>query len=302
MLTIFLGGIIVSGVVCWNILLGNAQNELNRQANALISTMDSVRKHTGNKVTPLLEKQSQEKFLLESVPSVSVRGVFDILTKAYPDNYGKYIYKDAMINPTNLKDEATYEEIKIIAKLSQQDKEGKGRNIEQGFLMINGENNFYVARPVKITQSSCLSCHTSLEKSPKSLQLLYEQGKYGPNQGFGWKLNKIIGTKIIYVPAKEVYKIARRNFILILGIFTAIFTVAIFLANLWLKQYVVRPLNRITQVAEAVSLGDMDADFEKQSNDEIGRLADTFTRMKTSLVIAMRRLAKKSDRSPDESN
>ena len=115
-------------------------------------------------------------------------------------------------------------------------------------------------------------------------------------------MNKVIGTKIVYVPAAQVYKTANQNFLLILGIFIAIFAVVILLVNLWLKQYVVRPLKRITQVAEAVSLGDMGADFEKQSDDEVGRLADAFTRMKTSLEIAIKRLVKKSDRSPDESN
>ncbi len=303
MLTIFLGGIIVSSLVYYNILLGNAKNELNTQSNVLISTMDSVRKYNLDHVKPLLEKQSEEKFLLESIPSYAVRGVFDILTNSYKDIYGKYHYKDAMINPTNPKDKATDEEIKIIDKLSQQDKlAGQNQNIDQGFLVINGENKFYSARPLKITQSSCLICHSSLKNSPKSLQIFYEQNKYGANQGFGWELNKIIGTKIIYVPADEIYKITNKNFLIILGIFTAIFAMTIFLATLWLKQYVVQPLNRITQVAEAVSLGDMDVEFKKHSNDEIGRLADAFTRMKTSLEITLKRLVKQRDRNHDESS
>jgi methyl-accepting chemotaxis protein len=299
MLTVFLGGIIVSSAVYYNILLGNARNELSTLSNVLISTMDSVRKYNQDKVSPLLNEESENSFLLPSIPSYAVRGVFDILTNSYKDMYGKYSYKDAMINPTNLRDKASDEEIKIIEKLSQQDKLA-GQNIDQGFLMINGKKQFYTARPIKITQSSCLVCHTSLEKSPKSLQILYEQGKYGANQGFGWELNKIIGTKIIYVPADNVYKIANDNFIIILGVFITIFALTILLATLWLKQYVVQPLNRITQVAEAVSLGDMDVEFKKHSNDEIGRLADAFTRMKTSLEITLKRLVKKRDPNHDE--
>jgi methyl-accepting chemotaxis protein len=299
MLTIFVGGMIVSSVVYYNILLGNAKNELNTLSNVLISTMDSVRKYNQDKVNPLLEKQSEEKFLLESIPSYAVSKVFDVLTNSYKDKYGKYRYKDAMINPTNPKDKASDEEIKIIEKLSQQDKLA-GQNIDQGFLMINGEKKFYTARPIKITQTSCLVCHTTLKNSPKSLQIFYEQNKYGANQGFGWELNKIIGTKIIYIPADEIYKITNKNFLIILGVFITIFALTIFLATLWLKQYVVQPLNRITQVAEAVSLGDMDVEFKKHSNDEIGRLADAFTRMKTSLEITLKRLVKQRDRNHDE--
>lgn len=293
MVAVFLGGIIFSGVVYYNILHRNAENEVNTQANLLISTVDAIRKYNADRVTPLLEKQSEEKMLIEALPSVAAAKVFDTFTNAYRDKYGEYSYRNAMINPTNIKDKATEDEIKIIEKLSQQYKPG-GKNIAEGYLTMNGENNryFYTARPIIIekTQTSCLSCHTSLEKSPKSLQALYQQGVYTDNNGFGWELNKVIGTKIIYVPADKVDKIAKQNFLIILVTFMAIFAIFIFLVNLWLKQNIVRPLNQITQVAESVSLGDIDANFEKQSNDEIGRLADAFTRMKTTLEIAIKRL------------
>jgi HAMP domain-containing protein len=294
MLAVFLGGIIISSFVYYNVLFGYAKNELNTQANLLISTLDSVRKYNNDKVTPLIQEQSNDKLLLESIPSFASSSVFNVLTDVYKDKYGEYLYKDAMLNPTNLRDKANNEEAKIVEKFSQQDKV-TGTKIDEGFLTFNGKEYFYTARPIKITQSSCLQCHTSLEKSPRSLQVLYEQGKYQGNNGFGWELNKVIGTKIVYVSANNVYQNTKQNFVFVLGIFIAIFAVAILLVNLWLKQFVVRPLNRMTQVAEAVSLGDLEADFEKQSNDEVGRLAEAFTRLKTSLVIAIRRLTQKGE-------
>lgn len=299
MLNIFLGGIIITSVIFYNVILGIARNELSVQADALISTIDSVRKYNHDKVSPLLEKQSEENFLLESIPSYAVRGVFDIFIKSYKDKYGEYLYKDAMINPTNPQHKATDEETKIIEKLSRQ-YTLTGQNTDQGFLIINGEKKFYNARPIRISQSSCLRCHTSLEKSPKSLQILYKKSKYEPNQGFGWELNKVIGAKIIYIPTKKIYKITDQLFIIVLVIFTAIFAATIFLATLWLKKYIVQPLNRMTKVAEAVSLGDMEAKFEKHSNDEIGHLADAFTRLKTSLQIAITKLVEKSAHRHDE--
>ncbi len=294
MSVIFLTGIIASSFVYYNVLFGYAKNELNTQANLLISTLDSVRKYTNDRVTPLLQEQSEEKLLLESIPAFASTSVFHVLADVYKDKYGDYLYKDAMFNPTNLRDLATKDEIKVIDKLSQQH-QVKGAKIDEGFLTIDGQNHFYTARPIIITQASCLQCHSTLEKAPPALKVLYQQGKYQANAGFGWELNKVIGTKIVYVPADKVYQSTRQSFILVLGIFIAIFAAAIFLVNLWLKQYVVRPLNRITQVAEAVSLGDMEADFEKKSNDEVGRLAEAFTRLKTSLVIAMKRLTQKNE-------
>lgn len=292
MVAVFMGGIIFSGVVYYNILHRNAENEINTQANLLISTVDAIRKYNADRITPLLEKQSEEKMLIEALPSVAAAKVFDIFTNVYKDRYGEYSYRNAMINPTNIKDKATENEIKIIEKLREQYKP-EGKNIAEGYLTMNEKNNryFYTARPIIIqkSQTSCLSCHTSLEKSPKSLQALYKQGVYTGNNGFGWELDKVIGTKIIYVPADKVDKIAKQNFLIILGTFMAIFAISISLVNLWLKQHIVRPLNQITQVAEAVSLGDMDANFENESKDEIGRLADAFRRVKTTLEIAIKR-------------
>lgn len=305
MVAVFMGGIIFSGVVYYNILHRNAENEVNTQANLLISTVDGIRKYNADRVTPLLEKleklekQSEEKMLMEAIPSVAMVRVFDIFTNANGDKYSEYRYRNAMINPTNINDKATENEIKIIEKLSQKYELEKqinplGKNIvEEGYLTRNGKNklSFYTARPIIIekSQTSCLSCHTSLETSPKSLQALYQKGVYSGNNGFGWELDKVIGTKIIYVPADKIDKIAKQNFLIILGTFMAIFAISILLVNLWLKQHIVRPLNQITQVAEAVSLGDMDASFENKSKDEIGRLADAFRRVKTTLEIAIKK-------------
>lgn len=291
MVAVFMVGIIFTGVVYYNILHRNAENEINTQANLLISTVDAIRKYNADRVTPLLKEQSEEKMLIEALPSVAAAKVFDIFTNA-AYKYGEYRYRNAMINPTNIKDKATENEIKIIEKLREQYKP-EGKNIAEGYLTMNEKNNryFYTARPIIIqkSQTSCLSCHTSLEKSPQSLQALYQKGIYTGNNGFGWELNKVIGTKIIYVPADKVDKIAKQNFLIILGTFMAIFAISISLVNLWLKQHIVRPLNQITQVAEAVSLGDMDANFENESKDEIGRLADAFRRVKTTLEIAIKR-------------
>ncbi len=54
---------------------------------------------------------------------------------------------------------------------------------------------------------------------------------------------------------------------------------------------VVRPLKRITRIAEEVSTGHMDVESEQMlSNDEIGNLARAFRRMQLSLEMAMKRI------------
>lgn len=229
---IFIGGvIIIFSIISFKLCISYAAHQLSTQANMLISTMDSVRKYNNDRITPLLDTQSKQTFLRESIPTYAVGEVFRIFTTAYKDNYGDYLYKPAMINPTNLAHKATPDELKIIKKLEQQDSGNKaklaGQNITQGNVKINGKEYFYTSRPIKITQQECLSCHTTLEKAPKSLQVLYKQGKYRNPQGFGWKLNKVIGAKVVYVPTDKVYQIAKTDFIILLGVFIGIFVLVI---------------------------------------------------------------------------
>ena len=52
----------------------------------------------------------------------------------------------------------------------------------------------------------------------------------------------------------------------------------------------VRPIVRLTDLADRVSLGELDAVIDIRSDDEIGRLAQSFARLQTSLQRAMERL------------
>ncbi len=101
-----------------------------------------------------------------------------------------------------------------------------------------------------------------------------------------------MGAQIISVPASTVFQSARESFIVTMGIVLGVFALATFIVNFWLKHAVVQPLTRMAQVAEVVSKGDLKAEFQKLSNDEVGQLAEAFTRMKTSFALAMRRLKK----------
>jgi methyl-accepting chemotaxis protein len=50
---------------------------------------------------------------------------------------------------------------------------------------------------------------------------------------------------------------------------------------------------KLTEAAERMSLGDLNAKIEVRSRDEIGLLAQALGRMQTSLRMAMERLRKK---------
>jgi HAMP domain-containing protein len=76
-----------------------------------------------------------------------------------------------------------------------------------------------------------------------------------------------------------------------MGVLLGVFGSILLTINYLLRRAVIRPIRKMVKTAEAVSLGDMDAEFEHQSSDEIGLLATAFGRMKSSLKISMNLLA-----------
>jgi protein-histidine pros-kinase len=73
---------------------------------------------------------------------------------------------------------------------------------------------------------------------------------------------------------------------------TVVFALIFLALNLMLWYMVIRPVTRLSRLADQVSQGEnMDApDFEVKSRDEIGVLTQSFNRMKKSLVQAMKML------------
>lgn len=279
LLLVFLGGIIASSFALSSVLNKSAQAQLTNNALMLMETMNSVRDYTSHQIHPELVDRLEQEFLPQTVPAFSAREVFE--TFRGNAAYGDFFYKEATLNPTNLRDKADDFEAQLVGQFR------KGQQNEQvsGFRQTPAGELFYIARPIQITEQSCLDCHSTPSVAPASMI-----ERYGPDNGFGWQLNEIVGAQIISVPAAKVLNNARQSLVLILGIFIGAFAIAILLVNLWLKRYVVRPLNRMAMVAEAASLGDTSAEFAQSSNDEVGKLAAAFNRMRISLEMAMQRL------------
>ncbi|PAX53471.1 c-type heme family protein [Brunnivagina elsteri] len=281
---VFVVGLLISGTALSKVLEYKAENELSSKAVILMEIANSVRTYTNDRVQPLLMpiSDTQEKFIPESIPSYSAREIFETFRKK--KDYSNFLYKDATLNPTNLRDKADEFETNLVKEFIQ----NPASMTTSGFRTISGEKLFYTAKPFKIEQESCLRCHSIPENAPKS-----QLNSYGREHGFGWKLNDIVATQIIYVPAQEIFTSANRSFLLISGVLIGIFTAIIVVINLLLKKSVLQRIQKIAMVAVQVSVGDVDASFGKQDKDEIGALAEAFNRMKYSLEIALKMLGNK---------
>ncbi len=286
LIIVFIIGILISGISLANVLEDKAESEVDSKASALMAMNNSIRTYTNDRVQPLLlpKLETQEDFIPEAIPTYSVRETFEYFRKS--PEFSSYFYRDAALNPTNLRDKADDFEADIVKRFRL---EPETTSIS-GFRNMNGTQLYYTAKPFQIKNESCLRCHTTVDKAPKS-----QINTYGTENGYGWKLNEIVATQIVYVPAQQIFQNASRSFMIVMGVVAMIFTAAVVIMNGLLKRTVLRRIKRISTVAEQVSVGDMNASFGQQRNDEIGDLAEAFNRMKYSLEIAMNMLKKKDN-------
>lgn len=271
-------GVAVSGWISRGLLQEQARQEVIAIGRLLIDQASAVRTYTSSQITKLLETQMKYEFLPQSVPSYSAVEVQATVHKKYPE----YAYKEATLNPTNPRDRAVGWEVDIVNAFRNDTelKEFVGQRDTPTGLSL------YIARPLRIVNPACLQCHSSVEAAPKTLV-----DKYGPANGFGWQLNEVVAAQLVSVPMTLPLQRASDNLRLFLASLVAVFLVVGVVLNLMIWLVVVRPVTQLSHLADRVSQGDLNApEFKGAGKDEISVLASSFSRMRASVVQAMKML------------
>lgn len=277
-LLVFAIGLGASGYIARKLLQEGAQAEVLDRARLLMDSAVAVRTYTIAQIAPLLETQMTYTFLPQSVPAYSATEVLNTLRKDHPE----YAYKEAMLNPTNPRDRAQAWEEDVI----QQFRQATDKTEFIGQRATPTGPVAYIARPITIGNPACLRCHSTVQAAPKPLV-----EKYGPANGFGWTLNEVLGAQVISVPMSVPLARAERAFGVVMALLVGVFLMIGLALNLMLWKVVIQPVSRLSALSDRVSLGELDApEFAVKSSDEIGTLAESFTRMRKSMVHAMRML------------
>ncbi|GAP35023.1 Tll0287-like domain-containing protein [Piscinibacter sakaiensis] len=277
-LLVFVIGLAVSGTIARSLLQREAEAEVLDRARLLMEKAMVVSSYTAQQIAPLLATQMKYSFLPQSVPAYSSFEVLNALQKTYPD----YTYKPAMLNPTNPRDRAVDWEEDVIQRFR------RGGDVKEfiGTRETPGGPALYIARPIKITNPACLQCHSTPAAAPQPLV-----EKYGPGNGFGWSLNETVGAQVVSVPMTLPLARADKAFAVVMAMLAGVFLLIGLALNLMLYKLVLQPVRRLAALSDRVSLGELDApEFEVRSKDEIGVLAESFGRMRKSLVHAMKML------------
>jgi protein-histidine pros-kinase len=275
---VFVIGLIVTGVVSYGVLQANAREEILDNARVMMESALSSRSYTNAQIRPLLETQLRYSFLPQSVPAYAATEQFNDLRKKYPD----YSYKEATLNPTNPRDRATDWEADVV----NQFRNGQAKGELVGERETPTGRSLYLARAIQITDPACLACHNTVAEAPKTMVELY-----GPANGFGWKLNEIIGAQIVSVPSALPVQRANHTFKIFMLLVTLVLIVTFILINVMLHSIVIQRVRALAKSADAVSLGNVEsAEFRDRSKDEIGVLTQALGRMNKSLVQAIKML------------
>ncbi|HXW73919.1 MAG TPA: DUF3365 domain-containing protein [Steroidobacteraceae bacterium] len=274
---LFLLGIAASGYISWQLLQKNAQEEIAADARLIMSVALAVRSYTNTQINPLLKTQMVYSFLPQSVPAYSATEVLNELRKKYPN----YAYKEALLNPTNPRDRAIEWEADIV----NQFRNGLAKEL-YGVRDTPTGSSLYFARPLTITDRACLRCHSTVDVAPKPMVDVY-----GPANGFGWNFMETVGAQVVSVPTEVPLARAKKAFVTFMGSLIGVLVMIGLILNVLLWWMFIRPVTRISALADRISLGELEApDFRVRSRDEIRTLADSLARLRKSLVQAMKML------------
>ncbi|MCK6471139.1 MAG: response regulator [Planctomycetes bacterium] len=248
------------------------ESEVRARATLMSSFGKASRKYVKERLRPAVEGYVGDELVLEAMSSTfATARIFEEFNKEHPE----YHYKQAALNPLNLKDQADDFEANLIRRFD------KDRSLEEltGFRIKDGIEHFYVAQPTIVAQD-CMACHDTPERAPAKLV-----AKYGTEHGFGWKVGDVNSAIVVSVPTADLRAAAAAQaatFNLERAGLALFFLV--FLAGL-LYAYVLRRLARLKTVMEGIAADPSTcARVSDLGRDEIGKMGAAFNRMCDALA------------------
>lgn len=256
-----------------------ARKDVLEHATLMVETSKSIRQYTSAQIDPVIKSldPKDKHFYPQTVPAYAATENFNYLRSTNP----AYSYREATLNPTNLRDRATDWEADIINVFRNDASKTEYSTVRAS---ATGRS-LVLARPI-VAKAPCLQCHSTPQAAPASIIR-----QYGSSNGFGWKLNEVVGAQIVSVPMAFPDGIAKDALRSSMTALILIALVTLVVLNITLAFFVTRPVYRLAIRADEISKGNLEIpELPVSGHNEISVLAASFNRMHRSLKSALKML------------
>src|SRR5579872_774041 len=190
---VFLVSLVIGSAGFYLLLRDQALQEAAGEARLMLTTAIGVRDYTNAHIAPLAAAAPAGDFHEESVPFFAAQTVF----RSVSAHERAFTYREAALNPTAPADRASDFEVGLIQRFAADPQLAE----VTGDRSVGADRVFYVARPIRIADPACLSCHDTPARAPPAML-----AKYGPNNGFGWKLGEVVGVQWLALPVTAQFR------------------------------------------------------------------------------------------------
>jgi protein-histidine pros-kinase len=234
----------VAGYISHELLHRHAREQVLGEARLVMEAALAIRGYTVAQVRPHLNPLMDKQFLPQTVPAYAATETLAELRKKYPN----YDYKEATLNPTNpatgrRTGRPTWSTASATAPTARRSPASATRPPAA----------LYIAHPIRIETAACLPCHSTPDVAPASMIKVY-----GTANGFGWKLNEVVGAQVVSVPMSVPLENAGQAFRTFMVSLAAVFAAVFVVLNLMLSWLIIGPVSRMSAAADKISTGDFD--------------------------------------------
>jgi HAMP domain-containing protein len=227
--------------------------------------------------TALSEDEIDTLSLYSKNPALAQREFSEVVQKSEAKAKFRLTSHNVM-NPANAPDEFEQNAIKRL----------RAENLSEYSAVVGNELRYTSAL---IMTESCLKCHATAEAAPKDVTT-----RYGTSSGYGFKVGELGGIISVRVPlefsratfAKQFTSMGATAYLAV-----ALVLCALIMPLVFLKFGVINKIQKMTDFAEAASLGRASNDAlgtDAASKNELSILGTSIKRMNSSLQIAINKL------------
>lgn len=102
-----------------------------------------------------------------------------------------------------------------------------------------------------------------------------------------------IGKVEVYFSPRYIVEQFKQSMLRLVGTSVLLLVAVGIVVYIVLSKMILSPIERLTAIANRISVGNLDLEIPIESKDEIGRLAEAFARMKVSMAFAIKQLRKR---------